>query len=77
MLLKPDLRILTALSALEDDPNFKSVLEWLEGSLDDLDINSRSTKDEVLTRWNQGASQVVGSIVGTARTARATLSRNK
>ena len=77
MLIKPEIRILAALSALEDDPNFKSVLEWLEASLDDIDITNRSTKDEVLTRWNQGASQAIGNLVGIARTARVTSSRFK
>ena len=77
MLNKPSPQVLSALAALEDDHNFKSVLEWLESSLDELDVSTRSTKDEVLTRWNQGATQVLTDLVGTARSARVAVSRMK
>jgi hypothetical protein len=77
MLNKPDQRVLMALAALEDDHNFKSVLEWFESSLDELDVSTRSTKDDVLTRWNQGATQVLADLVGTARSARVAVSRMK
>lgn len=77
MLAKPNSKVLMALAALEDDHNFKSVLEWLEGSLSELDALNRSTKDETLTRWNQGASQVLSGFIGTTRSARAAISRSK
>ena len=77
MLNKPSAQVLAALAALEDDHNFKSVLEWLESSLSELDAATRTTKDEVLTRWSQGAAQAVADIVGTTRSARVAISRMK
>jgi hypothetical protein len=77
MLNKPDQRVLSALAALEDDHNFSAVLEWLESSLGELDAATRTTKDEVLTRWNQGAAQCLADLVGTARSARVAVSRMK
>jgi hypothetical protein len=77
MLNKPDQRVLSALAALEDDHNFSAVLEWMEGSLSELDAATRTTKDEVLTRWNQGAAQVLADLIGTTRSARVAVSRMK
>lgn len=77
MLNKPDQRVLFALAALEDDHNFSVVLEWLEGSLGELDVATRTTKDEVLTRWSQGAAQSLADLIGTARSARVAASRIK
>lgn len=77
MLNKPDQRVLSALAALEGDHNFSSILGWLEASLNSIDADNRSTKDEVLTRWNQGASQALAEFVGAAKNARQALSRTK
>ena len=77
MLNKPDQRVLSALAALEDDHNFSVVLEWLESSLGELDVATRTTKDEVLTRWNQGASQALAELVGAAKNARSAMNRAK
>ena len=77
MLNKPDQRVLSALAALEDDHNFSVVLEWLESSLGELDAATRTTKDEVLTRWSQGAAQCLADLVGTSRSARVAVSRMK
>lgn len=77
MLAKPDVKVLMALASLEDDHNFKSVLEWLESSLSELDALNRSTKDEVLTRWHQGAGQILSDFIGTTRSARVAISRSK
>jgi hypothetical protein len=77
MLNKPDQRVLSALAALEDDHNFSVVLEWMESSLGELDAANRTTKDEILSRWGQGAAQTLADIVGTARSARVAVSRMK
>ncbi|CAB5220412.1 hypothetical protein UFOVP236_50 [uncultured Caudovirales phage] len=77
ILKKADQPLLNALAALESDPNFKVVLDWLAGSLDELHKHGMSTKDEVLTRWQQGACQAVSDIVDTTQNSRAALSRLK
>lgn len=77
MLVKPDQRVLSALSALEHDRDFQVVLMWLTTSLDELRRANDSTKDEVLTRWNQGAAQTLTSLIETTKKSRDVLARNK
>lgn len=77
MLHKPDARVLSALAALEGDHNFKTILEWMEVSLAEIDRDTRTTKDEVLTRWSQGASQALAEFVGATKNARSAMNRAK
>lgn len=69
MLKRPDQRVLSALASLEGNVNFETVRTWLEESLQDLYRDSCNTKDEVLSRWQQGAAQAVGDILSKAKEA--------
>ena len=77
ILKKADLPLLKSLSVLDGDPNFQVVLEWLTSSLNELHTYNATTKDEVLTRWQQGACQAVGDIIQTTQGSKAALSRLK
>lgn len=77
MLQRPDLRVAQALSALEHSVEYQVVLSWLQANLDEIRINNDSTKDEVLTRWNQGASQVLFDLIDASKNARQAASRRK
>ena len=77
MLAKPSIKLLTALSSLEGDANFELIKAWLTQSIDDLNVANASTKDEVLTRWNQGSIQALMEILETSNHARRALSRLK
>ena len=77
MLAKPSIKLLTALSSLEGDANFELIKAWLTQSIDDLNVANASTKDEVLTRWNQGSIQALMEILETSNHARQALSRLK
>ena len=59
MLNKPNNQVLSALSALRSDTNFETVRSWLQESLQSLYSDSCHTKDETLSRWQQGAAQAV------------------
>lgn len=59
MLRKPDTQVLNALASLKGDPRFETIRAWLENSLQDLYKDSCNTRDEVLSRWQQGAAQAV------------------
>jgi hypothetical protein len=77
MLAKSNIKLLTALSSLEGDANFELIKAWLTQSIDDLNVANASTKDEVLTRWNQGSIQALMEILETSNHARQALSRLK
>lgn len=59
MLNKPSNQVISALAALNGNPNFETVRSWLQESLQSLYSDSCHTKDEVLSRWQQGAAQTV------------------
>lgn len=69
MLAKPDNQVLSALAALEGNPNFETVRAWLVQSRQDLYVESCETKDEVLSRWKQGAAQAVNEFLTKAQQA--------
>lgn len=69
MLKKPSMQVLVALSSLEGDTRFETIRSWLDESLQDLYRDSCNTKDEVLSRWQQGAAQAVGDFLGKANEA--------
>ncbi len=77
LLSKPDRQLLVALSALESDPNFQLVLNWLFSSQEELYQNTSYIKDEVLVRWNQGAVQAVIEIIEVVMNSRQSLDRLK
>lgn len=60
---------LSALAALVHDPNFQTVLQWLKKSHQDLAIASCESRDEVLSRWQQGAVQAVGEFINRAESS--------
>ena len=77
MLKHPDTRVLSALSGLEGNANFETVKQWLEESLQDLYRNSVRTKEESLSRWQQGAAQAVGDFLDTAKNSQASLRKSR
>ena len=77
ILSKPNVRLLGALNALDGNIDFEIVKEWLTVSLQELQVANASTKDEVLTRWNQGSIQTLSEILESSKNARQALSRLK
>ena len=77
MLKKPSQQVLNALSSLEGNSQFETVRSWLEESLQDLYRDSVNTKDEVLSRWQQGAAQAVGDFLDKAKDATEVIRRSR
>ena len=77
MLKRLDKNVASAFSTLRLDPQFQTVLEWLKSSLEDVRRDNDSTKDEVLTRWNQGAAQALAEILATAEQSQELLRKLK
>lgn len=77
MLTKPSIRVLSALSALEGHPDFVVITEWLKASLQQLHSDSSRVQDDVLVRWNQGASQVLEDLLMKAQSARDVLNKSR
>ena len=73
MLVHPSKRVIQALATLQSDADFKEVLAWLNESLTQIDRDCRVTKDEVQTRWLQGAGQVIGDLLSRSANARETI----
>ncbi|HOI95574.1 MAG TPA: hypothetical protein PK250_12785 [Syntrophobacter fumaroxidans] len=65
-----------AMASLENDRDFKKVLEWLSGSLTDLDKKSRHTTGETQV-WQQGARQALEEILDAAAGAPQTFQKIK
>jgi 3-oxoacyl-[acyl-carrier-protein] synthase III len=77
MLLKPPVRLTAALASLEGNNDFEEVCKWLEESLADIRRQNDVTRDEVQTRWHQGASQVLDEFLEKKQSARDTLYKMK
>ncbi len=77
MLLKPPARVIAALASLDGNDDFEEVCKWLDESLSSIRSLNDSTKDEVQTRWNQGASQALHELLEKKRNARDTLYKMK
>lgn len=60
------------MASLEGNADFEVFAVWLEESLTELRTFSSHTKDEVVLRWQQGASQVLDDLVSKIRSARQT-----
>lgn len=77
MLQKTPTKVLASLASLEGNHDFEQICAWLEESLDQIRTENDSTKDEVQSRWNQGASQVLAQFLEKKRTAREILQKFK
>lgn len=77
MLKKPDTQVLNALASLQGNSNFETIRSWLESSLQDLYVTSSITKDEVISRWNQGAAQAVAELLEKAKEAPEVIRRSR
>lgn len=77
MLKKPTPQVLNALASLEGNIQFETIREWLGESLQDLYRGSISTKDDVLSRWQQGAAQAVEDFLAKAQEAKDVIRRSR
>ena len=77
MLKPPSQQVLVALASLQGNSQFETVRDWLKESLQDLYVSSSSTRDEVLSRWNQGAAQTVAEFLEKADNASAALRKSR
>lgn len=77
MLAKPSHQVLAALAALQGNSNFETVRAWLEQSRQALYVESCETKDEVLSRWKQGAAQAVNELLTKAAEAPEVIRRSR
>jgi len=75
VIAQPDKRVIQALNTLDGNPDFDVIKQWLGTTLKDLQENGAYTKDEVQSRWNQGASQLILEFLKKADTARETLKK--
>lgn len=56
-MLKPDERILKALNNIQQYPDWKIIREWIDGSMTSKLISSAISRNDVVSRWYQGAAQ--------------------
>lgn len=70
MLKTPNRDVSAALAALEGNPNFETVRRWLQESREDLSTSIALSRDEVVTRWQQGSLQALDEILTSASAAR-------
>ena len=67
-----DKRVLSAISALEHNEDFKLIRLWLESELAELRKDNDSEQGVHLS-WNQGACQALSAVVKIIDTARETI----
>jgi hypothetical protein len=77
MLDRAEHRVLSALSSLSGHPDFEVICDWLGKSLVNIRASTDTTKDEVMVRWQQGASQVLAELLTKKTEARETLYKLK
>lgn len=77
MLTKPPARVVAALASLDGNSDFEEVCKWLDESLQALREETDFARDEVQTRWNQGASQALRVFLEKKHSARETLYKMK
>ncbi len=73
MVVRPSDRVLSALASLEGNKDFAVVLDWIKESREDLVVAGMHSKEEVLSRWHQGAYQALDAFIQHAEKARTTL----
>lgn len=61
------------MATLSANPDYKKFLEYLNASLSEIAVESASTKDEVLLRWQQGAMQILQQVITSSVNAPETL----
>ena len=59
MINQPDKQTINALAQLDGNLHFELVKQWLRTTLDALNHEAPYSKDEVQTRWSQGAQQLL------------------
>lgn len=67
-----DKKVLSALSTLESNEDFKLVREWLEAELSQMRKDS-DTEQGTRLAWNQGACQALDAVLYVITTARSTI----
>jgi hypothetical protein len=77
MLVRPNQQVLSALASLQGNASFETVRAWLEDSRQHLYSGMSVTKDEVLTRWQQGAVQAVDELLETACNAQEVIRKSR
>jgi hypothetical protein len=72
MLRTFDKRTLLAMRTIEMScpKDFNHLLDALQAEVDHLDNTSRTCKDDITYRWNQGATQAISDFITQARSAR-------
>ena len=73
MIEQPSKRVIQSLANLQNDNDFKEVVDWLNRSLQQIKHDALHTKDEVQTRWLQGAGQTIEDLLTRATSARETI----
>lgn len=73
MIEQPNKRVIQALATLESDADFQEIKDWLARSLQQIKRDALNTKDEVHTRWYQGAGQALDEFLTKASQARETI----
>lgn len=73
MLTHPTKKVLQALASLEGNPDFQTVLAWLQESTETIARDGFYVKDEHQARWHQGAGQALTELLDKARNARETV----
>jgi hypothetical protein len=70
-------KVLSALAALQVDPNWQTIKEWVLQSRD-ADVKALTlTKDEVSTRWLQGSIQTLDALLEVGDKAMGVLHRKR
>jgi len=69
LLQKPSIQVLNALASLKGNSQFETIRQWMEASLQDLYRNSVNTREDVLSRWQQGAAQAVSEFLEKSKDA--------
>ena len=67
MMTRADDKVLSAIASLQGTPQFETFHDWLKESHAELMIATTLTKDETLTRWNQGGSQALAEVLAMLR----------
>lgn len=73
MINQPDKQTINALAQLDGNLHFEQVKAWLRNTLAELYASTPYSKDEVQTRWNQGAQQLLVEFLEKADNAQETL----
>ena len=63
-MIKITKQVTAAFLSLDGSHDWEIIMDWLKTERDELRSYNESSKDEVLLRWNQGASQVLTQIIG-------------